>query len=214
MTAERLQQAKAIFHSAMETDPAVRAEFLRERCGGDEELRKEVESLLESEKDPMSLLAAPERQIPAPPAIMGDRYEVERELGRGGMSVVYLARDRQLLGKRVVVKVLLETTSLDPWIRQKFLQEMEALSRIDHPGVVGVLDSGLTAEGRQFLVMQYIEGVTLRSAIEPGGMNFGRAASIIRQIGHALAAAHEKGGRPKRILSATRRTSTAAFRRQ
>jgi TolB-like protein/class 3 adenylate cyclase/Flp pilus assembly protein TadD len=89
--------------------------------------------------------------------------------------------------------VLLETTSLDPWIRQKFLQEMEALSRIDHPGVVGVLDSGLTAEGKQFLVMQYIEGVTLRSAIEPGGMNFGRAAGIIRQIGQALAAAHEKG---------------------
>ena len=204
MTAKRWQQAKAIFHGAVETDPAVRADFLREHCGGDEELRREVQSLLDSEKDPMSLLetavmgvaviaAAPERQVPAPPAIMGNRYEVERELGRGGMSVVYLARDRQLLGKRVVVKVLLETTSLDPWIRQKFLQEMEALSRIDHPGVVGVLDTGLTAEGKQFLVMQYLEGVTLRSAIEPGGMNFGRAAGLIRQIGQALAAAHEKG---------------------
>src|ERR1017187_473474 len=204
MTAKRWQQAKAIFHGAVETDPAVRADFLREHCGGDEELRREVQSLLDSEKDPMSLLetavmgaavieAAPERQVPAPPAIMGNRYEVERELGRGGMSVVYLARDRQLLGKRVVVKVLLETTSLDPWIRQKFLQEMEALSRIDHPGVVGVLDTGLTAEGKQFLGMPYIEGVTLRSVSEPGGMNFVRAAGIIRQIGHALAAAHEKG---------------------
>src|ERR1035437_1520221 len=204
MTAERWRQVKTIFHGAVETDPAVRADFLREHCGGDEELRREVESLLDSEKDPRSLLgtavmgaavmaAAPERQVPAPPAIMGDRYEVERELGRGGMSVVYLARDRQLLGKRVVIKVLLETTSIDPWMRQKFLQEMEALSRIDHPGVVGVLDTGLTAEGKQFLVMQYIEGVTLRSVIEPGGVNFVPAAGIIRQIGHALAAAHEKG---------------------
>lgn len=109
------------------------------------------------------------------------------------MSLVYLARDRQLLEKRVVIKVLLDESSLDPWIRQKFLQEMEALSRIDHPGVVGVLDTGLTAERKQFLVMQYIEGRTLRSVIEPGGMNHTRAAGLIRQIAQALAAAHEKG---------------------
>ena len=70
---------------------------------------------------------------------------------------------------------------------------MEALSRIDHPGVVGVLDTGLTAEGKQFLVMQYIEGQTLRSAIGKGGVSLQRAATIIRQIGQALAAAHEKG---------------------
>ncbi len=60
------------------------------------------------------------------------------------MSVVYLARDRQLLAKRSC-RVLLEETSVDPWIRQKFQQEMEALARIDDPGVVGVLDTGLTA---------------------------------------------------------------------
>lgn len=121
------------------------------------------------------------------------RYEIERPLGRGGMSAVYLARDLELLSKRVVVKVLLDDTSQDPWVRQKFLQEMEALARIDHPGVVGVLDTGLTPEGKQFLVMQYIEGDTLRSAIRPGGMEFARAAGIIRQVGQALGAAHEKG---------------------
>ena len=93
----------------------------------------------------------------------------------------------------MVIKVLLDQSSLDPWIRQKFLQEMEALSRIDHPGVVGVLDTGLTAEHKQFLVMQYIEGRTLRSAIEPGGMNHARAAGLIRQIAQALGAAHDKG---------------------
>lgn len=146
-----------------------------------------MESLLDSENDSRSVLntkamgaailaVAPQPKSLAPPTLMGDRYEVERELGRGGMSVVYLARDRQFLAKRVVVKVLLEETGQHPWIRQKFQQEMEALTRIDHPGVVGVLDSGWTAEGQRFLVMQYVEGVTLRSAIGPAGMDPLRAA--------------------------------------
>ncbi len=109
------------------------------------------------------------------------------------MSVVYLARDRQLLSKRVVVKVLLEESSQDPWVQKKFLQEMEALSRIDHPGVVGALDTGETPDGQQFLVMQYVEGSTLRQALEPGGMALARAADLLRQIGQALGAAHDKG---------------------
>lgn len=121
------------------------------------------------------------------------RYEIERPLGRGGMSAVYLARDHQLLAKRVVIKVLLEEMSDDAWMRQKFFQEMEALARIDHPGVVGVLDTGQTPEGKQFLVMQYIEGQTLRSAIQGGGMSVAAAGNLIRQIGQALGAAHEAG---------------------
>jgi serine/threonine protein kinase len=125
--------------------------------------------------------------------ILKERYEIERELGRGGMSVVYLAKDRQLLSKRVVVKILLEETSQDPWVRQKFLQEMEALARIDHPGVVGALDTGETPDGKQFLVMQYVEGVTLRQALEAGPLPLERAANLIRQIGQALGAAHDKG---------------------
>ena len=184
MTAEHWQRVKTVFRGAMECDPAAREDFVRRHCGSDEELLRDVESLLDSEN------------VSAPVAgalVVNERYEVVRELGRGGMSVVYLARDRQLLAKHVVVKVLLEETNQDPWIRQKFQQEMEALARIDHPGVVGVLDTGLTAEGKRFLVMQYIEGATLRSAIEPGGMDLARAAGMIRQIGQALEAAHEKG---------------------
>lgn len=214
MNEDRWERVKAIFHEVVDHEPADRAEFLRQRCGGDADLQGEVESLLafDAEADASSvfdkpaveaaaiLAAASTAKLDHPATALGDasaalkdRYAVERELGRGGMSVVYLAQDRQLLSKRVVVKVLLKETSRDPWIRQKFQQEMEALARIDHPGVVGVLDTGFTAEGNQFLVMQYIEGATLRGAIEPGGINPARAAGIIRQIGQALAAAHEKG---------------------
>ena len=202
MTAERWQQIKALFDRALERDAGTRPDFVRAECGGDEELLREVESLLAADESGGSRLEHPAIAAAVqPPAlavlgagtILGERYEILQELGRGGMSVVYLAQDRQLLARRVVIKVLLRETSQDPYIRQKFLQEMEALSRIEHPGVVGVLDAGLTAEGNQFLVMQFIEGTTLRKAIAPGGMEPKRAAGILRQIGQALNAAHEKG---------------------
>jgi class 3 adenylate cyclase/tRNA A-37 threonylcarbamoyl transferase component Bud32 len=122
-----------------------------------------------------------------------DRYEIERPLGRGGMGAVYLAKDRQLLCKYVVIKVLLEGAGQDEWVRHKFHQEMEALARIDHPGVVGVLDSGESPDGKQFLVMQYVEGEPLRAVMERGPVPLPQVGAIVRQIAQALAAAHEKG---------------------
>ena len=125
--------------------------------------------------------------------LLKDRYAIERELGRGGFGAVYLARDQQLLSKQVVVKVLLGEASKDSWTQRKFQQELEALARIDHPGVVGILDVGQTPSGKAFLVMQFVEGVTLRSIIQSGGIDMRRAAHILRQMGQALDAAHEKG---------------------
>ncbi len=128
--------------------------------------------------------------------LLKGRYLVEHEIGRGGIGRVYLARDRQLLSRPVVIKVLV-TASDDPafidWFHKKFRQEMEALVRINHPGVVAVLDSGEMPDGKPFLVMQYVEGITLRSLMDISGMDFARVARIAEQIGHALAAAHGKG---------------------
>ena len=121
------------------------------------------------------------------------RYRIEKEIGRGGFGIVYLAHDEQLLSKPVVIKVLQNSPCSDPYFQTKFQQEIEALARIDHPGVVGVLDVGDTPEHKPFLVMQFVEGVTLRSQIHAGGMDFNRVANIIRQVGHALGAAHDKG---------------------
>jgi serine/threonine protein kinase len=130
---------------------------------------------------------------PGPGVKLKDRYLIESELGRGGIGVVYLARDEELLSKRVVIKVLLEEMVEDAWLKKKFQQEKEALARIDHPGVVGVLDAGLTAGGQQFLVMQFVEGQSLEALIKPAGMNFDQVARILRQMGSALSAAHDEG---------------------
>ncbi|MEW6210231.1 MAG: AAA-like domain-containing protein, partial [Acidobacteriota bacterium] len=109
---------------------------------------------------------------------------------------VYAARDQQLLSKRVVIKVLRDEmgqSDLGLWLQKKFRQEMEALALIDHPGVVGVLDAGALPDGKPFLVMQFVDGVNLRSRISAKGMEPARVAHIARQIGHALTAAHDKG---------------------
>jgi serine/threonine protein kinase len=129
-------------------------------------------------------------------AMIDGRYLIERELGRGGIGVVYFARDQQLMGKPVVIKILLEQvfkTDADGWVKKKFRQEVEALARIDHPGVVGILQTGEMADGRPYLVMQYIEGRNLRSVLKAEGMNLHHVAQIVRQIGQALTSAHDRG---------------------
>jgi serine/threonine protein kinase len=124
---------------------------------------------------------------------LDNRYYIEKELGRGGVGAVYLARDRKLHDKPVVIKVLLEKSLQNSWVVQKFQQEREALARVDHPGVVGILDTGELPDGKPYLVMQFIDGVTLRSLIKPEGIALDGAAELLKQIGRALSAAHDKG---------------------
>lgn len=128
-----------------------------------------------------------------PLSLWKNRYRVEKELSRGGFGIVYLAHDEQLQSRPVVLKVLQIDKNLNPYIQRKFQQEIEALVRIDHPGVVGVLDEGESPDGLPFLVMQFVQGPTLRELIPEGGMPLARAAEIIRQAGNALGAAHDKG---------------------
>lgn len=125
---------------------------------------------------------------------LGGRYLIERELGRGGMGVVYLARDKPELHSRpVVVKVLLEEALKNEVVVSKFYQEIESLTRLDDPGVIGIFDAGRLEDGAPYLVMQYVEGTTLRVAIRREGMDLQQAAAIIRQIGRSVGAAHDAG---------------------
>jgi serine/threonine protein kinase len=126
-------------------------------------------------------------------ALLNDRYLIVRELSSGGFGKVFLAQDLQLHNRPVVVKIQLDRAIDDPWFEKKFNEELRALALIDHPGVVGALDSARTPDGRPFLVMQYVEGQPLRSAITADGIPLDRAANIVRQIGQALGAAHDKG---------------------
>lgn len=127
-----------------------------------------------------------------PGMVLSGRYLVEKELGRGGIGVVYLAVDRQVASRAVVVKILLEQSYQDEWIKKKFYQEIEALARIDHPAVVTVFDAGEMPDGKPYLVMQYVVGTPLRQHLGKP-MELARVARLVGQISEALEAAHEKG---------------------
>jgi serine/threonine protein kinase len=123
--------------------------------------------------------------------LLNGRYAIEKELGRGGIGVVYLAYDRQLFGKKVVVKLLLEQVEQEKWLRRKFQQEVEALARINHPGVVSVLDMGLNTEGKQYFVMEYVDGVSLRLILTTARLQFSKVSNIVLKIARTLDAVHK-----------------------
>jgi serine/threonine-protein kinase len=128
-----------------------------------------------------------------PGTLLNNRYLLVRQLNAGGFGTVHLAHDQQMHGRPVVVKIQINQRVDDPWFERKFSEEVRALSLLDHPGVVVAFDSGRTPDGMPFLVMQYVDGTTLRAAMSPEGMPLAQAAGILKQLGSALAAAHDKG---------------------
>lgn len=120
-----------------------------------------------------------------------ERYRVSKLLGRGGMGSVYLVRDLQLQAD-FALKVL-DIHSSDNSAR-RFEIEAKAASRLDHPNLIKVHDSGLTEFGQPFFVMEYVPGMTLADHLKNRGrLNLTHALSIFIQVGFALAYAHEKG---------------------
>jgi serine/threonine-protein kinase len=126
------------------------------------------------------------------PDVLVDRYEVGRLLGAGGMAEVYEGRDR-LLARRVAIKVLLSQFSRDPSFLTRFKREAQSAASLTHPNIVAVYDTGVQA-GTNFIVMEYVEGRTLRDVVRSEGPLLPeRAAEVAADVCGALAAAHARG---------------------
>jgi serine/threonine protein kinase len=185
MTSQRWRQIELVYHAALEREPEARAPYLAEACGADEDLRREVESLLA--KDPSSpdlvFNRAPHSAIAsglAAGARLGP-YVIESQLGAGGMAEVWKARDTRL-GRMVAVKV----SSTD--FSRRFELEARAVAALNHPHICTLYDVG-----PNYLVMECVDGKPLQELIPRKGLPLAEALNYAGQIADALAAAHTAG---------------------
>ncbi len=212
MTDARWNQIKALFQATVEKPPSERGAFLIAAVGDDEALRHEVESLLESDDsadgftDRLPLLGlsplsesndegslsrdATRTAAVSHPNSIGP-YRVVGLLGAGGMGEVFRARDSKL-NRDVALKVLPSEFQLDPDRLARFTREAQVLAALNHPHI-GAIYGLEESNGRQALVLELVEGVTLANRIELGPLPLVEALTIARQIAEALTAAHDQG---------------------
>jgi serine/threonine protein kinase len=119
-------------------------------------------------------------------------YRVVRKLGEGGMGVVFEALHDEI-GKRAAIKVLHAAYSRDPQISARFLTEARTVNMVHHPGLVSIFEFGRTADGATYLVMEYLDGETLRARLErERKLPIDVSSRIMRQVASALSTAHDK----------------------
>src|SRR5512147_247534 len=119
------------------------------------------------------------------------RYEVVQELGRGGMAIVYLARD-PYIKRQVAIKVLPRQFTFDPQFRTRFQREAEVIATLEHPSIVPVYDFG-EHEDQPYIVMRYMSGGTLADLLNSGPLPIHEIAALFERIGAAVDYAHSLG---------------------
>lgn len=201
MTPERWAQIEELFHRAVESDPQRRAAVLDEACGDDSDLRAQVEALLSSDQSARGKMQNAVRSESESVAfsLTGttvSHYRILGGLGSGGMGLVYCAEDIKL-GRRVAIKFLPEESAKDPAALQRFEREARSASALEHPNICPIYEFG-EHEGQTFLVMQLLEGQTLRELIASAGpgkppCSIHKLIDIAIQILDGLNAAHRQG---------------------
>jgi len=202
MDPRRWHETERLYHLASEMEEPRRSTFLRESCGDDQELRREVDSLLASgsasgdfmERPALDVAAQDLAQSAAPRREIDGtygHYRILEKLGEGGMGAVYAAEDVRLR-RRVALKFLPGELAGDPVSLERFRIEARASSALNHPNICTIYDLG-EADGRPFLVMELLEGHTLRTLIERQSVDESTAIDYAIQMADALETAHAEG---------------------
>ncbi|RMH15278.1 MAG: hypothetical protein D6696_21155 [Acidobacteria bacterium] len=201
MRPERWQRIKEIFDRAAGLSGDERSAYLDRACAGDGELRAEVESLLVSDETTESVLdermadvfgALLERD--ARRALAGreiGNYRLLRELGHGGMAVVYAAaRADDQYRKEVAIKLIKRGMDSEPIIA-RFLQERQILANLDHPNIARLFDGGVTDDGSPYLVMELIEGEPIDRYCDRHGLSIRQRLELFLTVCQAVRYAHQ-----------------------
>jgi len=199
---DQWRRIEELFYQSLDLAPETRSAFLDEHCGGDPELKKEVETLLNSAGKPLALLertvqeAAHEMAADSEtgilfPGMQMERYEIIAPLGTGGMSRVYLAQDVRLR-RKVALKTLKPELTADEDGLRRFEREALAVSALNHPNILTIYEFS-QFNGLHFLASEYVEGSTIREKLSHGRLPLDSVLDIATQICGALAAAHASG---------------------
>ena len=202
MSTERWERVQRIFAAAIECDPGTLNAVLDRECGGDPDVRGQVESLLDAHNsagtvDRLFADLAP-MISEARASMLGwegqsvGRYRVLEALGSGAMGVVHKALDERL-GRHVALKFLPRHLGVRPEAKRRFLQEARAAAALDHPNVCTIHEIGETPEGQLFIAMPLYNGETLQTRLVRGALPCEDALAVALQIAGGLQQAHEHG---------------------
>ena len=202
MNAERWQQIDELFDAVLEIPNERRAAFLSEKCRGDDDLEREISSLLKAQKEADAFMERSAMNVLAKELAQNGRkesslvgrefgtYKIEKQIGAGGMGEVYLATDEKL-NRKVAVKILPDEFTGDAERIGRFEREARMVSALNHPNIVTIYDVG-AADGVNFIATEFVEGETVRDLINRG-TDVKQTLSVIAQTCEALAAAHRAG---------------------
>src|ERR1700693_4366835 len=216
MERERWGQVEQIFHSALQVEESRRTELVRQSCAGDEDLRREVESLLAHHSESASFIETPAFADPGasplrprssrsldptlnptlnPKSGLADsvigHYRILSKIGCGGMGVVYEAEDLKL-GRHAALKFLPDELAHDAQDLSRFQREAKAVSSLNHPNIC-TLDEIAAADGRTFIAMELLKVQTLRHRTAGKPLEIEAVLDLGIQIADALDAAHSNG---------------------
>ncbi len=202
MKAERLQQIEKIYHAALEISPSKRESFFNEFCGGDEELCREVKSLLSFEKSsdnffdtpPESFVAEMFSQKNNHTNLIGkaiNQYKIISLLGKGGMGEIFLANDTKL-DRKVALKILPSEFAENTDRMNRFVREAKTASALNHPNIITIYEIGALKD-THYIATELIEGETLTKHFKTAPLNLKNALDIFIQMASALNAAHRAG---------------------